>query len=233
MSLFPNLVPTPLKTLEQPRDTPHAELHSLLTIGSHSWMEINGKPTLAIPGKLLLVYSESCHTDQCKLGAPPKWAEPRVPLRVPADKGTHFIDHNGAKCEEADAHRLAPLFQSVEHCSPKFDFKGVNLVCNRNNIRNLLRWLDGTTKKDFRIDLHLVNNNKTIVMQEYEIKYTEEVNPSVEFRGFGVNFRAKVTSSPIGQTRHNRVVNYVSLPFSRRHAGANILIIRNLVSSVS
>ncbi|CAG8698367.1 10065_t:CDS:2, partial [Acaulospora colombiana] len=164
MSLFTNLVPTPLKTLEKPTDTPHAALDSISTVGSHSWMEIDGKPTLAIPGKL--------------------------PFLV-TDKGTQYIDHNGAKCEEADAHRLAPVIQSVEQCSPNFDFKNVNLICNRNNIRNLLRWLEGTLKKDFRIDMHLVNDGKTIVMQEYELKCTEDIDPIVQFRGFGDNFRAR------------------------------------------
>ncbi|PVF99869.1 hypothetical protein CPB86DRAFT_265484 [Serendipita vermifera] len=171
-------------------DTPYAALSSVSTVGSHSWMEINGTPTLAIPG------------------GPPKWMEPRLPLRVPADKGTQYIDHNGAKCQEADCHRLAPILQSVEQCSPNFDFKNVNLVCYRNNIRNLLRWLDGTSKKDFRIDLHLVNDKKTIVMQEYEENCTEEIDPSVQFRGFGGNFRARATTNPIGQTRHNRIINY-------------------------
>jgi hypothetical protein len=144
------------------------------------------------------------------LGEPPTWIQPTLPLRVPADQGMRYIDHTGEQCEQANICRLMPLFQSIEHCASDFEFANINLVCNRNNLRNLLRWITGTTKKDFRIDLHLVNDQKTLIMLEYEVECTEFVSPET-FRGYGDNFRKKTVRAPSTQTRHNRIVTYVRL----------------------
>lgn len=131
-----------------------------------------------------------------------------MPLRLQPDQGIRYIDHTGDQCDKANVCRLMPLFQSVEHCSPNFDFKSLNLVCNRNNLRNLLRWIEGVPKKDFRIDLHLVNDKKSLVMLEYEVEFVEEVTP-VQFRGYGDNFRKKTVHTPMSQTKHNRIVTWV------------------------
>jgi len=148
-------------------------------------------------------------------GEPSKWVEPRLPLRLPMDQGLRYIDHTGDQCEKAGVFRLMPLFQSIEHCAPDFEWKSVDLVCNRNNLRNLFRWITGTAEKDFRIDVHLVNDQKTLVMLEYEVTCTENVPPGI-FRGYGDNFRKEVVRAASGQMRHNRVVTYVSFDDSIR-----------------
>jgi len=160
---------------------------------------------------MIILFRARCHiTHAAHSGEPPKWIEPTLPLRLPADQGLRYIDHTGDQCEQANVCRLMPLFQSVEHCAPDFDFANIDLVCNRNNLRNLLRWITGTTKKDFRIDLQLVNDQKTLVMLEYEEACTEVVSAGT-FRGFGDNFRKKTVRTPLAQTRHNRIVTYVRL----------------------
>jgi hypothetical protein len=130
---------------------------------------------------------------------------------VPADEGLRFVDHTGAQCERLGVSRLLPLIQAVEICTPRFDFHNLNILCNRNNLRNLLSWIEGPadTVKEFRIDLHLANGGKTLVMLEYEVDCTEFVS-SGTFRGFGDNFRKSCVRAVAGQTRHNRVVTFVS-----------------------
>ncbi|KIM32944.1 hypothetical protein M408DRAFT_326640 [Serendipita vermifera MAFF 305830] len=189
MSLHKNLSKAPLKSLVAPLDVPSVPLEGFSTLASFSWINSPEVPTLAIPGD------------------PPKWIEPQLPLRLPQDQGTRYIDHTGDQCEKANVSRLMPLFQSVEHCAPSFDFKELNLICNRNNLRNLLRWIEGRPKKDFRIDLHLVNDNNTLVMLQYEIEFTEYVSLG-QFRGYGDNFRKKTVRFPSAQVKHNRVVTY-------------------------
>jgi len=107
--------------------------------------------------------------------------------------------------------RLMPLIQSVEICTPTFDFHNVNILCNRNNLRNLFSWIEGPadTVKEFRIDLYLANGGKALVMLQHEENCTE-FTPSGTFRGFGDNFRKSRVRAVAGQTRHNRVVAFVS-----------------------
>lgn len=142
-------------------------------------------------------------------GRPPQWTRPRLPYRVPKDQGIRYIDHTGAQCKRLEVSRLMPLVQSIELCSPGFDYKSLDLICNRNNLRNLVNWLEANNVrgKDFRIDVQLVNQ-KTLVMLEKEASCTEFVS-SREFRGYGDSFRAKTVKGPAGQQRHNRVVSYV------------------------
>jgi len=191
MTLFTNLSTSSLKTFAIPSDVPSVAIRDFSTVGSHSWTEIDGDPAIAVPG------------------CPPKWLEPRLPLRVPADEGLRFIDHTGAQCERLGVSRLLPLIQAVEICTPTFDFRALSILCNRNNLRNLLSWIEGPadTVKDFRIDLHLANGGKTLVMVQYEVNCTE-LTPGGTFRGFGDNFRKSCVEAVAGQTKHNRVVTF-------------------------
>ena len=199
MSLLKNLSPESLKTFTVSLEYPEAMvIKDFKDVGSHSWTEVDGSPVLVIPG------------------APPRWTNPAPPIRVQPDQGVRFVDHTGAQCDKLGVNRLAPLFQSVDYCTPEFDYKQLDIVCNRNNLRNLLHWIEYSTKKDFRIDLHLVNDGKTLVMLEHEVATTEVVSPD-EFRGYGDNFRRRTVIAQPGQTRHNRIVTYVSIFFYRLH----------------
>jgi hypothetical protein len=129
-------------------------------------------------------------------------------MNVPPDQGLQYIDHTGAQCARLGVSRLMPLVQSVEMCTPDFDYQKLDLVCNRNNLRNLIHWIEGTYDKAFRIEIHLVNAGKTIVMVQNAIKNTGFARGGLN--GFGDNFRARTVINPNGQARHNRVVTYVS-----------------------
>jgi hypothetical protein len=130
-------------------------------------------------------------------------------MNVHPDQGLRYIDHTGAQCARLGVSRLMPLIQSVEICTPGFDYRELDLICNRNNLRNLISWIEGTDKKNFRIEIHLVNAGKSIVMVENAIKNTEFIARGGS-NGFGDNFRASAVRNPEGQARHNRIVTYVS-----------------------
>lgn len=190
MSLLKNLGDEPLKTFTVSLDyTEAVAIKDFKDVGSHSWTQVDDEPILVIPG------------------APARWTNPSIPLQVAPDQGTRFIDHTGAQCDKQGVHRLAPVFQSVDFCTPNFDYKQLDIICNRNNLRNLLHWVEYSTKKDFRIDLHLINGDKTLVMVEHEVSKTEDI-PEGAFRGYGDNFRQRAVIAPPGQTRHNRIVTY-------------------------
>jgi hypothetical protein len=142
-------------------------------------------------------------------GTPPQWREPTLPLRVRPDGNIRFLDHTGAQVEKLGASRLRPMLQSIDYCTPGFDYKSLDLVCIRHNIRHLLRWITGTADNDFRIDLYLGSNKKTIIMLEYELECIE-IRPEGSFRGYGDNFRKATTFVPPGQSHHSRIVNCVS-----------------------
>jgi hypothetical protein len=125
------------------------------------------------------------------------------------------VDYTGAQVEKLGVSRLQPMIQVIEHCTPDFDYKNLDLVCSRNNLRNLLRWILDSTERDFRIDLYLTNNQKTLIMLEHYMECIDVV-PEGEFRGYGDNFRKATAISPPGQSHHNRVVNYVSSVLSNR-----------------
>jgi hypothetical protein len=95
------------------------------------------------------------------------------------------------------------------------DYKALDLISNRNNLRKLLRWATGGADKAFRIDVELVGT-KTVVFSRCE-EETAETIPSGEFRGFGYTFRQAVTSNIVrNATGHQRIITYVSQSFSSR-----------------
>lgn len=207
MALFENLSTQAYRTFRRPAGAPPVALHDFSTVGSHSWTEIGGDPALAVPGK----HSVSVYSFDSILasGRPSKWIKPRIPLRVPPDEGLRFIDHSGAQCQRLGVSRLMPIIQGVELCTPDFRFQDMNIVCNRNNMRNLLAWIEGSDVKDFRIDVCLANEGKTLLLQEHEVEATEYIDAGT-FRGFGDNFRKHCVQEVPGQTRHNRIITFVS-----------------------
>jgi hypothetical protein len=55
MSFLKDLEPKEVKVFDVPTGVPPVALGEMKTIGSNSWMEFDGIPTLAIPGKLLCI----------------------------------------------------------------------------------------------------------------------------------------------------------------------------------
>lgn len=54
------------------------------------------------------------------------------------DGGDSFVDENRARMKPFSS--VEPLFRSLDICSPDFDISTVDIVTDRNNLRNLLRF---------------------------------------------------------------------------------------------
>jgi len=137
-----------------------------------------------------------------------------MPYTIPPDKGILFCDQNGYKMPKAV---LLPLIVAVNkrfemRQEPPFDWSAVDIVTDRNNLRKLFRWADGTSK-DFRIDLQLAGT-KTVLMNRFSQRYREMFSG----RTYGFSFEKSSTDPAPGcknSTGHHRIITYVSIRCKR------------------
>ncbi|KZT22819.1 hypothetical protein NEOLEDRAFT_1097007 [Neolentinus lepideus HHB14362 ss-1] len=182
---------TALKVLNKPSTGASAQdvqITNLEYLASYNWVEAQ-KPTIIVPG------------------APREWIDRPLPFRVDRDTGLLFVDQNGYRVPTAV---LLPLFTAVDIVDEDmgratFDWLGVDFVTDRNGLRKLLRWINGTADKTFRIDMQLAGK-KTVLLNRWE-EATRE--PSRGAFGFGFE---KATTEPAPgcerSTGHHRIVTY-------------------------
>ncbi|KAK4050339.1 hypothetical protein OIO90_005132 [Microbotryomycetes sp. JL221] len=101
-------------------------------------------------------------------GSPPIWANPELPMAPEKDKDAKasVVDANAAHQPEAP---LAPLVAAIKTLEPNYDFKSINIVTDRINLRRLINWASpdhAADLKDFRIDLDRVGD--TMLMTRWE-----------------------------------------------------------------
>ncbi|KAL8284162.1 hypothetical protein RQP46_004911 [Phenoliferia psychrophenolica] len=103
---------------------------------------------------------------------------------------------------------LSPLFVAVKQMQPDFEFKNLDIVTDRNNLRKLLRWAAGVADKDVRIDVEQVG--QTLLFTRWESRSTDSAGS-----GYGHNFEVgmtKVAESCKGHggrvTGHHRIVSF-------------------------
>ncbi|KAG6864833.1 hypothetical protein C0991_006893, partial [Blastosporella zonata] len=154
--------------------------------GSYNWVD-KPTPTIIVPG------------------SPRQWTNRAPPYQVHADDGLSFKDQNGFRCPN---HVLLPLITAVNHMSSlndeNFDWASFDFVTDRNNLRKLLRWINGQAN-DFRIDIQLAG--RTVLLNRWENRYQEHMSG----RTFGFNFEKASTKSAPGceaSTGHHRIVRY-------------------------
>jgi hypothetical protein len=105
-----------------------------------------------------------------------------------------FIDQNSYRASTKFS-PLAPIFVAVDTFQKgKFDFSDLDLITDRNNLRKLLRWIDGRqSAEDFRIDIELAEN--TVLFTRCDPNDAEIITG---FRGFGHNYEKDATRLPRG-----------------------------------
>lgn len=154
--------------------------------------------TLVCPVTILIVRSR-CHT----IGSPRIWAG-KMPLTVPLDDGTHYIDQNAHRMKSFP---LLPLVKAVQNTTPHFKWPPVHFVANRGSLHAMLKWAAGGFEK-WEIDTQLVGKN-TILLSGC---------PSVTIRtgkskhSYGSNFEKGSTTPAPGledAPSHHRIVTYV------------------------
>lgn len=109
---------------------------------------------------------------------------------------------------------LTPIFAAIdEFQGPAYDYNALDLVSDRNSLRKLGRWANGTADEDgFRIDKECVGVEKTCLFTRCERQTSERIEG---FRGFGHEYKKVVARLPSGcekATGHHRIISIVSLP---------------------
>ncbi|KAK2755638.1 hypothetical protein CKAH01_17307 [Colletotrichum kahawae] len=128
-----------------------------------------------------------------------------LPVAVPKDRGTFFVDQNAARVPEFP---FAPLFRATASMNPTFRFDDVDILVNRNSLRKLLDVSAGRRQDSFRVNLHLVH--QTLVIERCERTARELISGSKN-SGWGRNFERKFTKYPSGledSTAHHRALRY-------------------------
>lgn len=106
---------------------------------------------------------------------------------------------------------FAPLFHAAELMQPPaFRFDAIDLVINRNSLRNLLDFARGRTlKHPFRVNLFLVRD-KTLVVERCTASAAQMIG-GAHSSGYGHSFEDAFTTPPSGtegSLGHHRVLRY-------------------------
>lgn len=116
---------------------------------------------------------------------------------------------------------LLPLIRAVElvsnqdkfaaslgHERERVDWRAVDFITNRGNLRKLLRWIDGSSGgRVLRIDAQLAGDG-TVLLNKWERRTPKYVQPG----SYGTNLEKAMTQPAAGcegTTTHHRVVKYV------------------------
>ncbi|CAA7261561.1 unnamed protein product [Cyclocybe aegerita] len=172
--------------IDIPEDNPKAqsvEITNCTYIGSYNWLE-RETPTILVPG------------------SPPQWLDKPMPYHVPVDKGVICCDRNGLNMPNTILLPLVVAVNKTAECknSPPFDWTSVDFVLDRNALRKLMRWSNGTAH-DFRFDLQLAGK-KTVLVNRFPLKVLEEAS------GFSsrYNFEKQSMQSLPDCSEHYRIV---------------------------
>ncbi|KAM0790113.1 hypothetical protein ACM66B_005439 [Microbotryomycetes sp. NB124-2] len=184
-----------IKTLEAKGGAPQEEpiaLEGFKAVSSYNWIE-DTPASILVPG------------------SPPIWANPELPMSPEKDKDAKasVVDANAAHAPESP---LAPLVAAIKTLEPNYDFKSINVITDRINLRRLLNWAspdNAAEHKDFRIDLDRVGN--TLFMTRWEP--TNEGSKAAIEQAFKKEALSDPTCYPedkeVGQ--HNRIVELTFL----------------------
>ena len=99
----------------------------------------------------------------------------------------------------------------------KVDWPNIDFITDRNALRKLLKWADGASGQDFRIDLELAGE-RTVFLNRWETKNRNRLGPEQQSYGFAFE-HASTRPAPgcDGTTGHHRISSYVSPSRLRYH----------------
>ncbi|KOC14833.1 hypothetical protein AFLA70_201g001950 [Aspergillus flavus AF70] len=157
-------------------------------LSSYNWIE-SSTPTIAVPG------------------CPPLWSPAKTPKKVAKDSGLIYIAQNAVRHPESP---LEPLFRSLYIENPLYNIRLVDLITDRNNIRQLLSFINPNLSKNglepFTIDVEVTNN--TAIFCRMEAETYMFIGPH-EFRGYGHEFEKAFTTTQVSaSTGHHRIISY-------------------------
>ncbi|KAK7177896.1 hypothetical protein PSPO01_16058 [Paraphaeosphaeria sporulosa] len=164
-------------------------------LASYSWLE-SDVPTILVPGY------------------PPLWSPPAGPLKLEPDSGRVYIDQNAARIPDAP---LEPLFGALSAQNPDFKMGSVDVITDRNNIRKLLRFLDGTSSESFQIQAEILDGKRALLTR----MENETATVIQGFQGYGRNFERACTTGATGTSGYYRFTSF-------RFGGLQYLLLETL-----
>ena len=76
---------------------------------------------------------------------------------------------------------MEPLFRAVQLCTPSFNFNTVDIVTDRNNLRKLFEFVEGSKNDSFRVDFQKLGNMILLVRNDEHVKgFCDDYNKSFE-----------------------------------------------------
>ncbi|KGO65936.1 hypothetical protein PITC_021370 [Penicillium italicum] len=166
-------------------------------LSSYNWIK-SRSPTIAVPG-----------TPAC-------WSPPRGPQQVKMDSGVYYIAENAVRHPKSP---FEPLFRSLYLENPSFDIRSVDVVSDRNAIRQLLSFINPGLEKSQRFTIHVELVKNTVILCRVGKPKLQYINPGKP-SGFGHNFERRYTVDRIkGSSSHHRIIsyNFGGLNFLIRH----------------
>ncbi|KAF9783119.1 hypothetical protein BJ322DRAFT_1008508, partial [Thelephora terrestris] len=156
---------------------------------SYNWVD-SPNPTIIVPGD------------------PRIWRDMEMPMTVPLDSGTNFIDQNGHRMNNLT---LLPLIRAVQDLTgqgvtEKFDWPSADFVADRGRLRKLLAWSVGLSDQ-WRIDTQLAGANTVLLSGRAPV--TKET--SGRSRSYAFNYREASTYPVPGlenEYSHHRIIAY-------------------------
>ncbi|KAF7976193.1 hypothetical protein HWV62_7366 [Athelia sp. TMB] len=138
-----------------------------------------------------------------------------MPFRVRGESGLVFVDQNGFRMQHMP---LLPLIRAVEllsnrkkfvvpgHTRENVNWRAVDFITDRSNLRKLLRWIDGSNAgRVLRIDAELAGDG-TVLLNRWERRTREYGQGS-----YGFNLEKATTKEVAGcegASSHHRIVKY-------------------------
>lgn len=133
------------------------------------------------------------------------WQDISLPITLPKDEGTYFVDQNASRVTQ---YPFEPLFRATALMSPAVRFDDVDIVVNRNSLRKLLDFCGGRVKESFRVNILLID--KSLFIERCERSARKLIRGS-QNAGWGRSFERAFTKFPPGledSTGHHRVLRY-------------------------
>ena len=167
------------------------------SLASYSWKDTE-HPTIYVPGSSLPAGVQIVGVNKTP-GTPPKFTPPLLPIQLQRDSLTHSKPRSPAAAVD-------PLFEALLHQHPDFNMSSIQVVSDRNSLRNLLSFASKGPGK-WRIDVDMIDN--TMFINQWE-EFRLSMIIGHQDSGFGHAFEGCITTRESGMDaiHHERIVRY-------------------------
>jgi hypothetical protein len=141
-------------------------------------------------------------------GAPAKWTPRTLPHTLDPDSGFQYTDYNYARQPRKP---FEPMFAAMSIMNPTYNLMSTHVLCDRNNLRVLLEFVQGKANGPFRLDLYSIY--ETLVIVRNESKWWTRSNGE----SYGCNFERLFTTPAKGMedaASHYRAIRYAMGPLN-------------------